>query len=311
MFPDYKNLIVSNYKKQLAQHMLPLALVKPSPGKLRDECLKICEERFDSRDLKTLREFFGVVKTKEDCIRAIERLELDKFKPLINFLKGETEDPNERNIELLAWLIDFQHRPYELGRKYGSMEEGGKEAGDGKQETKEKGGMEERRREDRPLEHASAALSLASTAPLEPVGLVPRKKTGLLKWLIPGVIAVVAVTGFSIMKFSDKPPAVQTFVNTTTPCMYWTSEQYKAVPCDARAGASTVIAMDTFQLRNFKRVTRMDTITLKSTGKLWYLKRNKTLEIFTAPGNHPEELNKQLKPLSAYLIKKYILKNDK
>jgi hypothetical protein len=54
-----------------------------------------------------------------------------------------------------------------------------------------------------------------------------------------------------------------------------------------------------------------DSITLKSTGKLWYLKRNKSLEIFTAPGNHPEELNKQLKPLSAYMIKKYILKNEK
>ena len=296
MFPDYKNLILEDYQRKKEQNELPLNLVIPSSANLKEECLKVCEERFQSRDLKTLRDFFGVFDGKEECLRAIRRLHTDKFKPVGKFIKGETKDPNERIIELLAWLIDFQPRPFELGRKYGNMEEGGmeegiKETGDGKQETGKKGGMEE--------------------GGMEPAGLVPRKKPGLLKWLIPGAIAVVAATSFSIMKFRDKPPAIQTFVDNATLCMYWTGEKYKAVSCNARAGTATVIAIDTFQLRNFKRVLQIDTITLKSTGKLWYLKRNKSLEIFTAPGNHPEELNKQLKPLSAYMIKKYILKNDK
>ena len=201
------------------------------------------------------------------------------------------------------------------------MEEGGmevdtEETRDGKQETGEnggmdKGGMEERRREDGPLQVAGEVQPWASTAPLEPAGLLPRKKPGLLKWLIPGVIAIVAVTGFSIMKFRDKPPVIEHLPAVGITCMYWTGEEYKAVPCNTRPGTIIVIALDTFQLNNFKKVMQIDTITLKSTGKLWYLKRNKELEIFTAPGNHPEEMNKQLKPLSAYMIKKYILKNDK
>jgi hypothetical protein len=291
MFEDYKKLILSAYRKKVEQQLLPISLVLPSPAKLRDECWKVCENRFQPKDLNTLRDFFGGVNGKEDCLRVIKRFELDKFKPLINYLKGETDDPNEKNIELLAWLIDFQPRPYELGRKYGRGEDGGKEV--------------------RPMKIPAKVQQLASTAQLELVGYAPRKNPGLLKWLIPGAIAVVSATGFSIMQFRDKPPAVQTIVDTATSCMYWTGEQYKAVPCNTRPVNATVIGLDTFQLKNFKKVMQIDTITLRSAGKLWYLKRNNFPEIFTAPGNHPEQLNKQLKPLSAYMIKKYILKNDK
>ena len=260
MFPDYKNLILEDYRRKKEQNELPLGLVILSPAKLRDECLKICDERYNSRDLRTLKDFFGVGNGKLEFLKLIDQVDVDKLKPLIRFLNGETASTNEKNIELLAWLIDFQPRPFELGRKYERMEEGGKEegrmgvgtkeTGDGKQETGEKGGLEE--------------------GGMEPAGLVPRKKAGLLKWLIPGAIAVVSVTGFSIMKFRDKPPAIPTFVDPTASCMSWPGEKYKSVSCNSRVGAATVIALDTFQLNNFKRVLQIDTITLKSTGKLWY-----------------------------------------
>ncbi|GAB2676094.1 hypothetical protein GCM10027036_32240 [Flavihumibacter cheonanensis] len=296
MFSDYTYLILDEYYTKLGQNKLPPSLLHLRPARLRDECLKVCEERFQPRDLKTLRDFFGVFDGKEECLKLIERIDVDKFRPLINYLNGDTESTNEKNIELLAWLIDFQPRPFELGRKYGRREDGGKE----------EGGME-----DGPLQVAAEVLPWTSTAPLELAGMLPRKKTGLLKWVIPGAIAVVTVTGFSIMKLREKPPAIQTFVDTSTSCMYWTGEEYKAVPCNARPGTATIIALDTFQLNHFRKVMQIDTITLRSVGKLWYLKRNNFPEIFTAPGNHPEELNKQLRPLSAYMIKKYILKNDK
>jgi hypothetical protein len=296
MFSDYTYLILDEYYTKLGQNKLPPSFLHLRPARLRDECLKTCKERFLPRDVKTLRDFFGVFDGKEECLKLIERIDVDKFRPLINYLNGDTESTNEKNIELLAWLIDFQPRPYELGRKYGRRVDGGKEEGG---------------REDGPLQVAAEVLPWASTAPLELAGMLPRKKTGLLKWVIPGAIAVVTVTGFSIMKLREKPPAIQTFVDTSTSCMYWTGEEYKAVPCNARPGTATIIALDTFQLNHFRKVMQIDTITLRSVGKLWYLKRNNFPEIFTAPGNHPEELNKQLRPLSAYMIKKYILKNDK
>ncbi|MBU7577864.1 MAG: hypothetical protein KAF40_07370 [Flavihumibacter sp.] len=153
MFSDYTYLILDEYYTKLGQNKLPPSLLHLRPARLRDECLKVCEERFQPRDLKTLRDFFGVFDGKEECLKLIERIDVDKFRPLINYLNGDTESTNEKNIELLAWLIDFQPRPFELGRKYGRREDGGKEeggmeeetkeTGDGKQETKEKGGREE------------------------------------------------------------------------------------------------------------------------------------------------------------------------
>lgn len=41
----------------------------------------------------------------------IRRFDPDKFKPLVNFLKKNL-NTNEKNVELLAWLIDFPARPY-------------------------------------------------------------------------------------------------------------------------------------------------------------------------------------------------------
>ena len=86
MFEDYKKLILSAYRKKVEQQLLPISLVLPSPAKLRDECWKVCENRFQPKDLNTLRDFFGGVNGKEDCLRVIKRFELDKFKPLINYL---------------------------------------------------------------------------------------------------------------------------------------------------------------------------------------------------------------------------------
>ncbi|WP_290797873.1 hypothetical protein [Flavihumibacter sp. UBA7668] len=288
MFPDYRNLILEDFRKKSEQQLLPNSLLLPSPAKLREECLKICEERYQPRDLKTLRDFFGVVDGKDSCLKAISRFEIDKFKPLINYLKGETEDTNEKNIELLAWLIDFQPRPYELGRKY----IGEKEAIEG-------------------LELAAAVQPLAKTPQIEPRGFEQRKNQRFFKWLVPGALAILAVTGFSIMKFRKTPPTVQSFADLPSSCMYWTGELYKVVPCGTRPGSAIVLPLDTFLLRNFKKVTQPDTISLRSAGKLWYIKRNNNLDVFTVKGNHPEELHRQLKPLSAYMIKKHILGKQK
>ncbi len=45
----------------------------------------------------------------------IRGFETDKFKPLDNYLKGHTERTDDKNLELLAWLIDFRHRPHIYG----------------------------------------------------------------------------------------------------------------------------------------------------------------------------------------------------
>src|SRR5690606_25736995 len=129
------------------------------------------------------------------------------------------------------------------------------------------------------------------------------------KWIIPAALLLVSALGFSIYKFgSNDQPAVHP---KGGPCMIWDEVQYKIIQCDQAPPGSIIIPVDSLRVNHFKRVTRTDTITLKSARKLWYLKRKNKVEVFTAPGSHPEEPHRQLRPLSEYMIKKYFLSEDK
>ncbi|MCF3110243.1 hypothetical protein LL912_15775 [Niabella sp. CC-SYL272] len=65
-----------------------------------------------------LNKFFGEGDDQVAVLKAIKKCETDKFKPLRNFLKKETESTDDKNIELLAWLIDFKERPYDYSKNY-------------------------------------------------------------------------------------------------------------------------------------------------------------------------------------------------
>src|SRR5690606_19463251 len=47
----------------------------------------------------------------------VNHFELDGFRPLVNFLEGKTRNPDERVVKILAWLIDFEPRPYAEWKK--------------------------------------------------------------------------------------------------------------------------------------------------------------------------------------------------
>lgn len=53
-------------------------------------------------------------------------------------------------------------------------------------------------------------------------------------------------------------------------CMYWAEDHYQPAPCNQPIENTLVVALDTLKLTHFKRITRPDTITTKSLGKVWY-----------------------------------------
>ncbi len=90
-------------------------------------------------------------------------------------------------------------------------------------------------------------------------------------------------------------------------CMIWKEDHFERITC---SGAGNEELLRTFRLENFKKITPIDTITTFFTnGKVlvWYDKSNKELEFFTAPGLHPIN-GKTLKPVTPYIIEKYIRK---
>lgn len=90
-------------------------------------------------------------------------------------------------------------------------------------------------------------------------------------------------------------------------CMVWNEDHFERTNCSGTGNEELLV---TFRLGNFKKIINADTITsFFKNGKVqvWYDKSNKELEFFTAPGIHPVN-GKTLKPVTSYIIEKYIRK---
>ena len=119
MLDDYKKAVIADYHQKKVKGQLSLNLAQPRPGQLREECLLTLNARPDVKDEKIIRDFFNSGTFSNDYSQSIQGFDPDRLKPLSNFLKGKTEDPDPKNVELLAWLIDFEPRPYKFGTDYG------------------------------------------------------------------------------------------------------------------------------------------------------------------------------------------------
>ena len=117
MFADYKAQVILFYKKKRTSGALSLNLLHSTPAKLRAECVAVISERYLNKDENTLKLFFGSKSDMTAYIQAIRKFDADKFKPLDNFLKGITNDTDDKNIELLALLINFEPRPYQFNQR--------------------------------------------------------------------------------------------------------------------------------------------------------------------------------------------------
>lgn len=118
MLEDYKKAVISDYHDKKEKGLLSLNLAHPTPAKLRNESLVALKSRTKKEDHAFIKDFFNFGTKSEDYSRSIERFDADKLRPLVRLLKGLIEDTDPRNVELLAWLIDFEPRPYKFGGDY-------------------------------------------------------------------------------------------------------------------------------------------------------------------------------------------------
>jgi len=115
IFLAYKNAIRGHYEGKIFDHISDLA--QPTPAKLRDLCFEhFLEKKNDKFDDEIFKRFF-------DCdfdpshLNGL-RKKIDKFKPLCNFLKGNTELSDATTADMLALLIGYEHRPIRNFKKY-------------------------------------------------------------------------------------------------------------------------------------------------------------------------------------------------
>lgn len=298
---DYKKVVLTYYEERITNGSLSPNLLDPTPGSLREECIYIYRKRRSSKDDEIIRSFFG--DTDQECLDLLEKSFAIKFRQLPKILKGEVENPSVKYIELIAWLIDFNPRPsttYYMSFHHGSPLDKEdivypkienkqlEEIGDGeKVEINSVNNEKEVIKEDSGKNVKEESQS--------------KEKTKVKKSKVRSAIVafiLIATTGGGVYLSS---------INRKK-CMYWTGNNYEATGCDI-VGDTPIIALDEYKLAHLKRITKPDTLTLKDVGKVWYVKiKIDSPEFYTDSGVYPLDTNKVLKPLTQYILQKYVLR---
>jgi len=289
MFIDYQTLVLEDYKRKQEGNTLSQRLIHLTPANLKAECRAVCEERYNRKDEQLLSVFFGRQDDRDAYIAAIDRLNTNRFKPLVNFLRGEVSTTKEKNIELLAWLIDFDRRPFRHGERYEKDET----------EKKEKVAVEEADTGEQTGPSASPEI-----LPLVSAGIPQKQKTSKPGDKLRLVVVVLSLIIIAVVLYLILRRQPQ-----TGNCMYWTGDHYQEISCKVKMRGTLVIAYDSVRLNTLRKITTPDTITERAIGKVWYIKMDNELEFYTADGFHPVQIHRKLKPVSKYIICKYIRHN--
>ncbi len=117
----YRNEILEKYKREKGGEMISY-LLEPTRKQIKEACIWLLNRRNEKYDDSILNRFFKF-KEGENKLYAIERVKGDKFKPIVNFLNGETKSTTPANLELISWLIDFKPRPLSIYLKADPVKE--------------------------------------------------------------------------------------------------------------------------------------------------------------------------------------------
>lgn len=273
--------------QELSMHILQL-----SPGSIKDACLEACRERtFDPKDARVLKAFFQTGNDQQTFLIAIGDLPTDKYKPVINFLRGKTKNPEDKVVELVAWLVDFTPRPYNPSIDYSKI-------------------PQSRRAIETPIEALSGELDKIKNGPgpispepikdrPQPTSLDVEKKKRKRRRIIIAITISIAfgMPAYVVWLRKPSPPLID-----GQACMFWAGDHYQPIRCNERVENVQVIALDTAILYHLQKITRPDTITTNAAEHIWYARYRGNYEFYTAPGYHPLDPNLRLRPASAGII---------
>jgi hypothetical protein len=322
LFIDYTNLVLKDYEDKRESNRISRLLIYPTTANLRQECLNVYNERFKKGQVEEdiLRAFFGVPPAGKSYDHVIEHYHADRFRPLRSFINRRIKNPSPVNVEMLAWLIDFNPRPLAHAQKImGNTNEKPPGNSNNIAGAEQKELITERRdlAEDDtvPSIENKATLSQndgAVTAVIKTKNdndlLIKKPKSGTNNHKIKIMLAIgllLTVLFGGIYSFQQyRADGQTTFGNMNTGCMYWANDHYEQVPCNEERKGRLFLPLEKERINSFRRITRKDTITEWSIGKMYYIKDNNIIKYYTEPGNFPEDMNRTLKKLSRYIFEK-------
>lgn len=270
-------------------------LITPSRARLRDLCKELFKDNSNVDDLKSFRLFFGF----ECNLEGLNKLrgETDKFRPIENFLKGETDIAAIEGINIAAVLVDYKPRPF---KKYVKQQSDLNTNDDVL--TEEEGS----KKEEIGVFVAVDPINEEKSPEKE------KKRRGFFFWLERNKLATLFLIiaallgGFSLSRY----------VFAEKQCMQWQNDRYVVVDCLDKTSNPLAIEIRPVkeELLNFSRVEVCDSTTFfKKNGDplVWYCKVNGKPEFFNSLGDgyHPETRS-TLRPVSNHIIEKYVGRCD-
>ena len=268
MSAEYNKAVLDAYQRIKAENRLPPNLKLPTPGMLRDQCELVCRERYEERDEMTLKTFFGEGRNKETFLKAMANFDVNRFKPLIRYLNGVIIKTDRKNVELLAWLIDFERRPFQFDVDYSS---------------------------------SGPVVQVTEPVVVEEEGSLVRTFNFKMTYAI--LVVILALIGIGIYFGSERrtPPP-------PTAWMRWVGDHFKQVPNSESLGDTVAVPLDSAVLLHFKRITDTCTITVASLGRVWYAKINGKLLFYNSLGLgfDPVDTQFRLRPLTRFMISKHV-----
>jgi hypothetical protein len=274
----YKKAIRLKFEEEKTKEYSSFLLV-PSRAQLR----KLCVERFKNNtnidDLKCFELFLGFEFNTGNKNKL--QASTDKFRPIENFLKGETDLAEKVGINMAAILVDFQPRPFNKFAKLNSE--------DLTEEVKETNvatskSNELLKNDDKPV-FIEDDLVVTSKGNL-------KQKIGISSLVVLGLF------GAKSMFLKEKE------------CMEWKEDHYELVDCkDEQVGFANIKTIIPYNEIEFERreLNVCDTTTFFKGDKpiIWYSKKNNVIQFFNMDGENPEN-DAEIKKITPYIIEKYV-----
>lgn len=332
-FDDYKIAVKSKYEEVKNSEYF-VYLNNPTRGRLRNLCWELFQQQNRTQDdLSVFGSLLGLAFDVTKKNRFDEQK--DKFRPIENYFKGETDPANVEAVNMAAILVDFEPRPFNKFRIHNLyrdeiQNDDVNESGilnverqpsdsseildiflDKKESEKgiEKGIVIEKESEKiKVIEKEQESEEKESTIEEVKPGLntinafvsirenPPSKWNKKIRNTIIGV-AIVLCIGFPVIFFAFPAKG----------CMQWTGNKYEIVDCALKAPDNNIVLLDPNQI-NLKRIKVCDTTPFFKNEKavVFYARLRDSLECFNQIGYHPERPTQYLKPITMYMKNRYV-----
>ncbi|MBW1655244.1 hypothetical protein [Flavobacterium quisquiliarum] len=320
-FEDYKNAIKAKYEVEIDGEY-STNLSSPTPANLKKLCIKRFQSNNNKDDLNAFESFFDFPFDK-DKKNLFGDDEMNKLQAVKRFLLGKTEKPAEDTIQLAAILVDLQPRPFNKFRKQIDEEDMSMyneltnrnvpnqivSSGDLVDEVKIENSTDSKEtfdaqepepilsEESETIQDEEPKPTAMTISPSFPIDDNPKPN----KWKYFAIIAVLFGLGL-----------ITYFNLSKKECIQWSGNHYEEVSCDLKIqGIGTFNSPEPYDERiiNLRRIKVSDTTTFFRNEKaiIWYAKVGDSIQFFNTHGMHPET-GRALKPITSYIINKYVRK---